>query len=152
MTVEDIVRELVRDGEDALVSLARRAYEAGYREGLASRSEEPRDAAIVAPKNLDVGAPPSVAQADAPPAAPAPAAWLGSDDEDADIDEPDDDADVPVVKPIRASMSVGGLMRRIERLFVLDRFDVRLRIEDPRTGRQLKRGTRLSRYLKEGKA
>ncbi|MHB8875389.1 MAG: hypothetical protein ACYC8T_17020 [Myxococcaceae bacterium] len=143
MSLDAMLGDLVRENEGALLPLVRKAYELGYREALAARPAPP---------------PPEPAAAIAVPA-PSPAAPLFAEpppepsevepDPEAPEEADDDDADGP--RPVRASLTIGGLLKRITRHFGLDRFDLEVRVVDPRSHRHLMRDVRLSRYQVETK-
>lgn len=145
MNLDEELRDILREHEPDLVAFARKAYEHGYRQGLAARP------AAAAPAEL----PPATPVLPPPPAPSAVGPLFGEAEEapDTDFDEPDDepDDDVDGVRPVRASITVGGLIKKIKRHFGLRRFDIEIRVVDPRSHRHLMRGVRLSRYMLEAK-
>lgn len=153
MSLEAMLADLLRENEAALLPLVRKAYELGYREALAARPPASPLAVAVVPASAAVAVSPAPAgplfpQADpeepAPPLGPASEEALGEELED---EEPDDDDGT---RPVRGSLTVGGLVRKITKHFGLERFDVEVRVCDPTTHRHLMRDVRLSRYVVEG--
>ncbi len=141
MSPDAELRDILREHEGDLLAFARKAYEHGYRQGLASR---PPSAALPAPEPPPSPPPPGPLFAESPPD-PADA-----DEADVEVDEPEDDDDKDAARPVRSSITVGGLVKKINRHFGLGRFDIAVLVVDPRSHRHLKRGVRLSRYLLEG--
>jgi hypothetical protein len=152
MSMDADLRDILREHEPNLLALARKAYEHGFREGLA-RAGGPAIAAPVAaapPPAAVVSAPPSPVAA---PARPPPLFAENVDPpEEADDpggDEPEDDEPNAEARPVRSSITVGGLVKKITRHFGLDRFNIEIRVVDPRSHRHLMRNVRLSRYVIE---
>ncbi len=152
MNVDAIVDGLSAEAGEVVRTLLQRAYEAGYREALATAGQ-PADP------------PPVPAVAPTPAAAPAPAAapveWAGgaggagagADPDDAPDDEGGDDDDAtageaPAQRPILPHATIGTLRRRIIRTFDLERFEIDVvicREHDP-DRRQLQNRVRLKAY------
>lgn len=155
MNIDAVLKDLAAERVADLVPLLRRAYELGYREGMASTGQAvpPQPVAIAVPP--PVAAPSSDGGVAIPPTAP-PVPQLESADareSDEDDDDADDDESEEVEKPsyptVRASSTIGGLLRKIERVFRLEeRFELVVRIENPTTGRALPRNVRLSSYAR----
>ncbi len=141
MSLDALLGDLVRENEGALLPLVRKAYELGYREALAARpplAPEPVAAAAVAPPVM------------APLFADSPAAEEPTPDGAGEAQE-DDEEDDDGTRPVRGSLTVGGLVKKITRHFGLERFALEVRVVDPRSHRHLMRDVRLSRYQLEEK-
>ncbi len=147
MSVDEFIDGVSAEARDAVRVLLRRAYDAGFREALASAGQP-----VVAPTDHPV--PP------APAPTVAPVEWVAEpkgDAEDAlDLDgaEGEDGADTAEVLPVRPILplaTIGTLRRRIIRTFDLERFDIDVVI--CRSGdadrRQLKSSARLGLYRRE---
>lgn len=166
--VEALLAELGAEvGAAARTALAR-VYERGFRDGMATagltEDELARRAAIVrAPATERPPAGPgeaALALAPAPrapltegvPAAPPAVDWDEPDDgtEEDSEPEPEEAASDGAPRPISARATVGTLLKRIERMFQLERFDVDVVVcrRGDRTRRQLKSTTRLGHYLR----
>lgn len=172
MSANELIDGLCAEAAEAVRALLRRAYDHGFREGLASLGQ-PASAAAPEPSTqpaAPIESPPSpepeLTPARAEPVearavegtAAEPASrsvsWTGEADvpEAEPAAEEDDDANEGVVvRPILPLATVGTLRRRIIRTFDLERFDIDVVI--CRTGdsdrRQLKSSVRLSAYRKE---
>jgi hypothetical protein len=162
MGLDALLESVLSDHRGDLLAMLRKAYDLGWREGVAVSGRPAADLAAPSP-----AAEPSPVEPTMPaPSQPSPfesrtgagsqAALFDEDESESDEnDDPAAGADDSIAAErspaagIRASMTVGGLLRRIDRTFALDRFNIDVRIEDPSTGRHLKRNVRLSRYLKE---
>jgi hypothetical protein len=151
MSLETELQGIIRENEGDLVAFARKIYEHGYRQGLASRP----DAVSTLPQA------PMAAQIEPhsaghlTPLFPARTHAVVAD-KDAEADDQVEDEE-PVVEGqscdhrVRASISVAGLQRKIERLFDLSRFDIEVvicRKGDPER-RRLRGAVRLGTYLSE---
>ncbi len=154
MNIDAMLKDLAAERVGDLVPLLRRAYELGFREGMASTGQAVRP--VESP--LPAADPPPVSDAAANGVVPMAAAALEPPPEETTEDGADEDEDdeepagneKPMYPGIRASATVGGLLRKIERVFRLEeRFDLVVRIENPRTGRALPRHVRLSSYLRQ---
>lgn len=141
-----MLADLLRENEAALLPLVRKAYELGYREALAARPPAPAVAAEPAPTaELPAAAAPLFPETGSEEPDPPSQKALG---EDLEEDEPEEDDDG--TRPVRGSLTVGGLVRKITKHFGLERFDIEVRVCDPTTHRHLMRDVRLSRYVVEG--
>lgn len=179
MTIDATLEALLEDAKpglhDAIRTVLRRAYDAGYREALATAHGAPAQPAaplatpLAAPVPPAVQAPPDdddLEPEDAPPSAVGRALEGAADDPEEDDDptppvdwgtrEPQLDAEPEpeprVARPIFPHATVGTLRRRIATMFDLERFDIDVvicRKGDPKR-RQLKQTVKLSRYLVEG--
>ena len=143
MSLDALLGDLVRENEGALLPLVRKAYELGYREALAARQPSAPEPVVEAP----APAPPVVV---APLFADSPAADEPTPDGAGEAQE-DDEEDDDGTRPVRGSLTVGGLVKKITRHFGLDRFALEVRVVDPRSHRHLMRDVRLSRYQLEEK-
>ncbi len=177
MSVNEIIDGLTGEAGEAIRALLRRAYDTGFREGLASAGQPPPSssathlptAAPFSQPNIIAASPPqshlieacaAFGPATAPPATPqVPATVAWSPDTSLEADAPqnddgaqeDDDIDGIVIRPILPLATVGTLRRRINRAFALERFDIDVvicRAGDP-DRRQLKSSTRLGVYRRE---
>ena len=153
MSLDSELQGIVRENEDDLLAFARKLYEHGYRQGLASR-----------PPGSELPQVPAVAQVATPSLSPvraplfpasAPTAVV-SEDEEADAAEDEEPEPEPEAEScdhrVRGSITVAGLQKKIERLFDLSRFDIEVvicRRQDPER-RRLKSTVRLKNYLLEG--
>lgn len=149
MSLETMLADLLRENEAALLPLVRKAYELGYREALAARPPAPV-LAVTAETIAEspVAEPPLFPEAVS--GEPDTALGPASQEELGDVleeDESEDDDDG--TRPVRGSLTVGGLVRKITKHFGLERFDVEVRVCDPTTHRHLMRDVRLSRYVVE---
>lgn len=154
MNLDAELQGIVRENEGDLLGFARKLYEHGYRQGLAAR---PAAAELAAPAPAPATAtPPATAPAHGPLFPSRPKLISVPDDEDADDDvddsAADDDEPTTCDHRVRASITVAGLQKKIERLFDLSRFDIDVvicRRNDP-DRRRLKGAVRLGKYLLEG--
>jgi hypothetical protein len=152
MNLDAELQGLVHEAEPELLPFARKLYEYGYRQGLAARP----------PGSMADIEPPSAA----PPVEPAPLGPLFParakpttvevDEEEEDgptEDSASDDEEVQACDHrVRASITVAGLQKKIERLFDLSRFDIEVvicRRGDP-DRRRLKNTVRLGKYVHDG--
>ena len=126
-------------------------YEHGYRQGLASRPATAVEAIATAP----TASPPPAPPAHGPLFPSRPKLVAVPDDQDDGPEEveaePDDDEPATCDHRVRASITVAGLQKKIERLFDLSRFDIEVvicRRGDP-DRRRLKTTVRLGKYLIE---
>ena len=142
MSLDALLGDLVRENEGALLPLVRKAYELGYREALAARPASAPEPVVEAP----APAPPVVV---APLFADSPAADEPTPDGAGEVQDDEEDGDG--TRPVRGSLTVGGLVKKITRHFGLDRFALEVRVVDPRSHRHLMRDVRLSRYQLEEK-
>jgi hypothetical protein len=81
-----------------------------------------------------------------------PVAWDSDNDDDPGDDETEDSdavTDTVTVGPVRSSLRIGSLLKRIEQTFDLSRFDIEVIIcrRGDRDRRQLKSNVRLSKYV-----
>lgn len=147
MNIDAILKDLAAERVADLVPLLRRAYEFGYREGMAATGQSAAAAPPVAIEPIPAPVP------DGGSAFPAALPQLDSNPGETDDDEGDDDEsdspEKPIYPGVRSSSTIAGLLRKIERVFRLEeRFDLIVRIENPSTGRALPRNVRLSSYLR----
>jgi len=142
MSQEAELRDILRDHEADLLAFARKAYEHGFRQGLAAQPQ---------PVAADPTPPPVVPPAPSPsaPLWAATAAPPTDEPDEADASEIEDEDPSDLARPVRSSITVGGLLKKINRHFGLHRFDIEIRVVDPRSHRHLMRGVRLSRYVVE---
>jgi hypothetical protein len=150
MTLDSELQGIVRENEDDLLSFARKIYEHGYRQGLAARPED------LAP--CPVPTPVEKLPAPEKPAplfpARAPVAVIADDADESDTEEQDAESEgesQTCDHRVRGSITVAGLLRKIERLFDLARFDIEVvicRRQDPER-RRLKSTVHLKNYLRE---
>ena len=150
MNLDSELQGIVHENESHLLPFARKIYEHGYRQGLASRpagAEPP-------PVPVPVETPPISGK-------PAPlfptratAAAIPVEEEEAAVDE--DDAETEAESQtcdhrVRGSITVAGLQRKIERLFDLSRFDIDIVIckRNDSERRRLKGTVHLKNYLLE---
>ena len=150
MNLDSELQGIVRENEGDLLSFARKIYEHGYRQGLASRSAGAEPFPVSAPTET-----PSISGKPAPlfpTRAPAAAIPVEEEGAAADQDDGEDDAAAQTCDHrVRGSITVAGLQRKIERLFDLSRFDVDIVIckrNDPER-RRLKGTVHLKNYLLE---
>lgn len=160
-----VLDELGAEAAEVVQRLLKRAYEQGYRDGLANTqaaSSSERGAHVAqggselesvtasTPRIRwdELESPEDDAPDEGEPDEGEPDADEGDEDEYAQ-DEQDEGG--PTVRPIAPHATVGTLHRRIVKTFGLERFriDVILCARGDRDRRQLKRGTRLNRYLVE---
>lgn len=155
MNVDAILHDLAAERVADLVPLLRRAYELGFREGMASTGQSAPVPIVTPPPSPPPSDPlaPLAASSDggspvkASVVAPSPLEGPGDDEDDDDEDVASDSHEPPVYPVVRASSTIGGLLRKIERVFRLEeRFELIVRIENPHTGRALPRNVRLSSY------
>ena len=150
MNLDAELQGIVRENEGDLLAFARKLYEHGYRQGLASRPQSPE---LAAPPEPPTPAPLPPVQGPLFPARPKLVAV--PDDEDDTPDEDDastnDDEATTCNHRVRASITVGGLQKKIERLFELSRFDIEVVIcrRGDRDRRSLRNTVRLGKYLLE---
>lgn len=148
--------ELAGRAGDHVRDLVKQAYERGFREALTSSGQPaPDDGAVreAYERGVREGRASVDGVAPAPRASGAAVAW--EDEASADVEDgpPEDDNEEAAPRPaaplIRASATVDGLRRKIAQLFALERFDIEIVIcrKGDRERRNLKGGTRLSRYL-----
>ena len=156
MSSDAALRDLASERLDDFLPLLRRAFELGFREGMAATGApppvpQPPPAPAVAAAVLPFPAP-----ADSGAEVEAEAPEEEEDDDDLRLEDAPAEADRPArpqYRGIRASATVSGLLKKIERVFRLEeRFDLVVRVEDRKTGRALKRNVRLSYYLREDAA
>ena len=147
MNIDTLLEGLVAEHQRLLVPFIRKAYEAGYRDGLLTLPV-PTSSGRAAPTSIEPDAIEPNTPSPQPTVVDAAPSTLFDDDPDAQMDEVDDEDDDAGSTIVRTSMTIGGLLRRIDRTFGLDRFNILVRIEDPGTHRHLKRGVRLSRFVK----
>jgi len=155
MNLEAELQGIVRENEGDLLLFARKLYEHGYRQGLASRPQgqvEPEAASPAASPPLPP--PPPLG-----PLFPSRAKLAALPDEDSDEPEGSDVSSINDEEDeiatcdhrVRGSITVAGLQKKIERLFDLSRFDIEVvicRRQDPER-RRLKSTVRLKNYLLE---
>jgi hypothetical protein len=158
MNLDVELQGIVREHEGDLLAFARKLYEHGYRQGLASRPSAPVVAAPApvtepAPATaLEVGAPPPPPPAHGPlfPSRPKLVAVADQpDDTPEDDDTAADDEPAGCDHRVRGSITAAGLQKKIERMFDLSRFDIDVvicRRGDPER-RRLKATVRLKNYL-----
>lgn len=157
MSVEEALRTLARGAADDLEPVLRKAYELGYREGLAQapRVEAPPPAAA-APPTEDRPAPPETDpdefEPEDPsndPPAPPPVDW-GQNDGPAS--EHPAHAQSDGARPIFPHATIGTLLARIYEHFALDRFDIDVVVcrKGDKSRRQLKKSVKLGKYAVEG--
>jgi hypothetical protein len=152
MNLDSELQGIVRENESHLLPFARKIYEHGYRQGLASRPEGPGQAAISALVPVDT---PPIQGRPAPlfPAR-APAAAVSAEEEegagDGDDAEPEGEAQTCDHR-VQSNITVAGLQRKIERLLELSRFDIDIVIckRNDSQRRRLKGPVRLKNYLIE---
>ncbi len=165
MNHDAILRDLAAERVGDLLPMLRRAFETGYREGMAAvgssapaqpvvASSEPAmpEAPVPAPSGATEGL---EAAAEQPPVAGGPADEPEEEEDDDLLEEAapgDGQPTRPRFRGVRASATVNGLLKKIEQVFRLEeRFELVVRIESPKTGRALNRNARLSTYVrKEG--
>jgi hypothetical protein len=156
MSLDTILDSLSDEAASAVRAVLKKAYERGYREGLASHgparttaSEEPS-----AQPNVTAVAfrdeteepveddPPGDDEAEEPTT---PAVAWDREAQETDVQRPAGE----LVRPILARTTVGTLKERIIKVFGLDRFDIDIVIcrRGDRERRQLKTNVRLSRYM-----
>jgi hypothetical protein len=166
MSHDAMLRDLAAERLGDLLPLLRRAFETGYREGMATAG-----LGAIAPRvevevpGREVAAPAEVVEVVPPESAVAADAEGNDGPEDQDDPADDESAEelVEEVTPsngeparrrfrgIRANSTVGGLLKKIEQVFrVEERFDLVVRVEHPGSGRAPKRHMRLSAYAREG--
>jgi len=160
MNLDAELQGIVRENESDLLVFARKLYEHGYRQGLAARppaadaTSPAADATSPAVAPAPAAAPPPVPPASGPlfPSRPRLVAVPDDDDEavqDAEDDTEADDEPTTCDHRVRASITVAGLQKKIERLFDLSRFDIDVvicRRGDP-DRRRLKSSVRLAKYV-----
>ena len=169
---ERTIEALLADVTPALRGVLRRAYETGFREGIAEGGARGESRAPGAEGHVpDAGSPvPSVGQnaaqrlvSDAPPTLPEaqrPAPLFAWDQDSATDDEGDDDrADDTATHRkhhrrrvgIRTTSTIGYLKKKIEKEFRLERFsiDVIIARTGDRDRRQLPSHVKLAAYLRE---
>ncbi len=147
------LQSIVRENEGDLLAFARKIYEHGYRQGLASRTQGQPEAAVPSP---EPPAPKPVAEQG--PLFPTRTRVAVASAPDEEGGEPDE-SEAPVEEEtytcdhrVRGSITVAGLQRKIERLFDLSRFAIDIvicRRGDPER-RRLKSTVKLKNYLLEG--
>jgi hypothetical protein len=137
--------ELGDEGRASLRALLHRAYERGFREGLSAAGAP----ASMAPVGVPAPVPSPTATPIALPA-PVEAAAVAWEEEPAGEDDDPTTKDEPA-RPIMVHATIATLMRRIERTFALERFDIDVIVcrRGDRDRRQLKSSVRLRNYLKE---
>jgi hypothetical protein len=146
MSVDAILRGLLHEEEAQFEGFLRKAYELGYREGLSAVGHPVSDGPA-AGRARAVALPPAVPQPD-----PSPITPLFADEEE--DDEPANLSGHPgrkvLPRGVRASTTVDGLLRKIQRTFRLERFDVDVIICRRGDGdrRRLKGSAPLSSYLR----
>jgi hypothetical protein len=152
MTLDSELQGIVRENDADLLSFARKIYEHGFRQGLASRPEWPGQAASSAPALVE---PSPIPQKPAPlfPSR-ATAAAIPVEEEEAAVEDDDAEAEPEAQicdHRVRGSITVAGLQRKIERLFDLSRFDIDIVIckRNDSERRRLKGTVHLKNYLLE---
>jgi hypothetical protein len=150
MNLDAELQGIVRENEGDLLVFARKLYEHGYRQGLAARPAAAGETVATAPTASPPPAPPTHG-----PLFPSRPKLVDVPDDDAgepeEADTASDDEASTCDHRVRASITVAGLQRKIERLFDLSRFDVDIvicRRGDPER-RRLKAGVKLRNYLLE---
>jgi hypothetical protein len=156
MNLEAELQGIVRENEGDLLLFARKLYEHGYRQGLASRPQgqvEPEAASPTASPALPPA--PLLGPLFSSHAKLAAIPDEGNDEpEGSDVSSTDDEDDEIATcdHRVRGSITIAGLQKKIERLFALSRFDIEVvicRRQDPER-RRLKSTVRLKNYLLEG--
>ena len=149
MNLDSELQGIVRENEGDLLSFARKIYEHGYRQGLASRPAGAEPPPVLAPVET-----PPLSQKPAPLFPTRAPAAVSVEEEEAVVD--DDDAESEVQSQtcdhrVRGSITVAGLQRKIERLFDLSRFDIDIVIckRNDSERRRLKGTVHLKNYLLE---
>ena len=147
MNLDAELQGIVRENEDDLLTFARKLYEHGYRQGLASRPQPIAEAEAAAP----IAPPTPAPQGPLFPTRPKTVAAPEDDEEENDIPANDEEEATTCDHRVRASISAAGLQSEIERLFDLSRFDIEVvicRKGDP-DRRRLKGTVKLKNYLIE---
>ena len=156
MNLEAELQGIVRENEGDLLLFARKRYEHGYRQGLASRPQGQVVPEAASPAALPLPPPPPQGPGPLFPSHAKLAAIPdeGSDEpEGSDVSSINDEEDEIATcdHRVRGSITVAGLQKKIERLFDLSRFDIEVvicRRQDPER-RRLKSTVRLKNYLLE---
>jgi hypothetical protein len=150
MNLDAELQGIVRENEGDLLAFARKIYEHGYRQGLASRPHATAETPPAEPPPAPAALPPQG------PLFPSRAKLVAVPDEatdgpDEDAPSADDEEATTCDHRVRGSITVAGLQKKIERLFDLSRFDIEVvicRRGDPER-RRLKSGVKLKNYLLE---
>jgi hypothetical protein len=151
MSLDAELQSLVRENEGDLLAFARKLYEHGYRQGLASRPQDQAQPQSTSPAPV---APPSQG-----PLFPARTGVVERpDDADEEVEAGEDsdassEAEVTTCDHrVRGSITVVGLQKKIERLFDLSRFDIDVVIcrRGDSERRRLKGTVKLKNYLLAG--
>jgi hypothetical protein len=153
MNLDAELQGLVRENEGDLLSFARKLYEHGYRQGLASRPHAQPEAPT--PATLEA-APPFPLPPPGPLFPSRPRLVESPDEDDGESEESDTGAKADATAcdhRVRGSITVAGLQRKIERLFDLSRFDIDVVIcrRGDSERRRLKATVKLGNYLLDGK-
>ena len=147
MNLDVELQGLVRENEGDLMSFARKLYEHGYRQGLASRPQSPSE---TTPASPPIAPPPIPPQGPLFPSRPMVVESHDDEDEDSEEREASSKAETTTCDHrVRGSITIAGLQRKIERLFDLSRFDIEVvicRRGDPER-RRLKSSVKLKNYL-----
>jgi hypothetical protein len=152
-SLEVELQSIVRENEGDLLAFARKIYEHGYRQGLASRMQGQPEGVVSIPEPT---APELVAERG--PLFPTRSRIAVASAPEEESGEPDE-SEAPVEEEaytcdhrVRGSITVTGLQKKIERLFDLSRFAIDIvicRRGDPER-RRLKSTVKLKNYLLEG--
>jgi len=169
LNIEGILDSLGDESARVLRGVLKKAYEQGYREGLAASGHvipsavvnvaaappEPRVTVQESDEDIDWledGEEESVPIASTDAVAPtsggvAPVSWGGASEAD-DADDAGRAASADVPRPISAGATIGTLKVRIIKLFALERFSVDVIVcrKGDKERRQLKSNVRLSKY------
>ncbi len=152
MNLDAELQGLVRENEGDLLSFARKLYEHGYRQGLASRPQAQAEPEATNPEPiLPIPIPP---QGPLFPSRPRLVELTDEDDGESEESDADSKADATTCDHrVRGSITVAGLQKKIERLFDLSRFDIDVVIcrRGDSERRRLKGAVKLGNYLLESK-
>jgi len=150
MNLDAELQGIVRENEGDLLTFARKLYEHGYRQGLASRPPIPVEAAPTAP------APPPAAPPPQGPLFPSRPRLVAvpeeiADEPEADDSAADDEEAATCDHRVRGNITIAGLQRKIERMFDLSRFGIEVVIcrRGDSERRRLKGSVKLKNYLLE---
>ncbi len=152
-SLEVELQSIVRENEGDLLAFARKIYEHGYRQGLASRTQGQPENVVSVPEPT---APQPVAEQG--PLFPTRSRVAVASAPDEEVGEPDE-GDAPIEEEaytcdhrVRGSITAAGLQRKIERLFDLSRFAIDIVIcrRGDAERRRLKSTVKLKNYLLEG--
>ena len=151
MTLDTELQGIVRENDADLLTFARKLYEHGYRQGLASRS--PGQAEVTVPAAAPSAPSPMPAEGPLFPGRPrvATVAEIDDEDEPAEDDVPSEEEATTCDHRVRGSITVAGLQRKIERLFELSRFGIEVVIcrRNDADRRRLKGTVKLKNYQLE---